>query len=105
MSHFIRPDILSGLAQDRPLPVTQSFIDTVNQEAGEKSSHELIAAISQGAILAIATLELKLGKLMDVLGVVENAHTPGNVDLAVEEVGIDGGGIQVFDPEDRPWER
>lgn len=105
MPDYIRPDLLSEFTQNRPLPVTQAFINTVNREAGDRSTEELLSAISQGAIVALASLESKLGALMDAVGAHEVVHAPGNVDVELEEMEMDGGGIPVFDPNDRPWER
>ncbi|MFT4281204.1 hypothetical protein [Microbacterium sp.] len=85
MADYINPDILRSIPQDRPLPIAQSFIDTVNREVGDSSFEEVLAAVTQGALVSIAMLELRLGKLMDALGVHEIPSQPGDLQVLVEE--------------------
>lgn len=71
MPDYIRTNIMDFITQDRPLPITQSFIDTVNREVAENPDAAVTDSVAKGAIMAIAQLEMKVGRLMDALGAVE----------------------------------
>ena len=79
MSDFINPRILEtlGPVQDRPLPVTQSFVDIAN-DAMRRNPEAGAAAVAEAALVAIGSLEIKLSKLMQALDVREVTLSPGN---------------------------
>ncbi|WDH77887.1 hypothetical protein PTQ19_10175 [Microbacterium esteraromaticum] len=79
MTEFIRSDALSalGLEEERPLPITRSFIEVANDAVRRNPQDNVANAVAEGAIVAIASLEMKLGKLMDAIGAREITLSPG----------------------------
>lgn len=71
MPNYIPTNIIDFITQDRSLPITQSFIDTVNREITDNPDAPVTDSVAKGAIVAIAQLEMKVGRLMDALGAVE----------------------------------
>lgn len=80
MTDFINPRVLEelGPVQDRPLPITQGFIDITNDLVRRNPDTNPVAAVAEAAIASIAALEIKLYKLMEALDVRETTLSPGN---------------------------
>ena len=73
MSNFIDPTILVGeIFKGRSLPITQNYINTINEGVGSQIDAESFTAVVKAALLSVASLEARLQDVREQLRGIEN---------------------------------